>query len=226
MTSVPQRAFVLPPDATEVIFARHGASAPAVPGVRFPVDAYGHGDPPLAPEGEAQAEVLAERLARYPLTGLFVTSLRRTVQTAAPLAERTGLAPVVVPELREVSLGEWEGGEWRIRVAAGDPVAMRVLDEERWDVIPGADSPATLGARVRAGVEKVVAAIGPGRVGAAIVHGGVIGEICREATGSRPFAFIHSDNASITRLVVFGDGRRLLRTFNDTAHLEGVASSA
>jgi probable phosphoglycerate mutase len=226
MTPVPQRAFALPADATEVIFARHGASAPAVPGERFPVDAYGHGDPPLAPEGEAQAEALARRLARYPLTALFVTSLRRTAQTVAPLAARTGLEPVVVPELREVNLGEWEGGEWRIRVAAGDPLAMRVLSEERWDVIPGADSPETLATRVRAGVEKVVAAIGPGAVGAAIVHGGVIGEICRETTGSRPFAFVHSDNTSITRLVVLADVRWLLRTFNDTAHLEGVGSGA
>ena len=39
------------------------------------------------------------------------------------------------------------------------------------------------------------------------------------ATDSRPFAFIHSDNCSITRLVVLGDGRWLLRSFNDTAHL-------
>jgi len=74
-------------------------------------------------------------------------------------------------------------------------------------------------ARVRAGIESVVARTGPGRVAAAVVHGGVIGEVCRQATGSRPFAFIHSDNGSITRLVVLGDGRWLVRSFNDTAHL-------
>jgi 2,3-bisphosphoglycerate-dependent phosphoglycerate mutase len=47
----------------------------------------------------------------------------------------------------------------------------------------------------------------------------VIGEICRQATSSRPFAFVHADNASLSRLVVFGDRRWLLRSFNDTAHL-------
>jgi probable phosphoglycerate mutase len=222
VAAVPQRGFVLPPDATEVILARHGASAPAVPGVSFPSDAYGHGDPPLAPEGERQAEALADRLAGEPLAGLFVTSLQRTAQTAAPLAERLGLEPVVVPELREVHLGEWEGGEWRIRAATGDPLALRVLAEERWDLVPGGESAASLAERVRAGVKRVVATVGPGAVAAAVVHGGVIGEICRQATGSRPFAFVHSDNASITRLVVFGDGRWLLRSFNDTAHLVGV----
>jgi 2,3-bisphosphoglycerate-dependent phosphoglycerate mutase len=220
--AVPQLAFALPPDATEVIFARHGASAPAVPGEPFPFDAYGHGDPPLAAEGERQAEALAERLAVEPLAGLFVTSLRRTALTAAPLAERVGLDPVVVPELREVHLGEWEGGEWRIRAATGDPLARRVLEQERWDLVPGGESPSSLAERVRTGVERVVSSVGPGALAAAVVHGGVIGEICRQATGSRPFAFVHSDNASITRLVVFGDGRWLLRSFNDTAHLVGV----
>jgi hypothetical protein len=47
----------------------------------------------------------------------------------------------------------------------------------------------------------------------------VIGELCHQATSSRPFAFAHSDNASITRLVVFPGGRWLLRSFNDIAHL-------
>jgi probable phosphoglycerate mutase len=66
-------------------------------------------------------------------------------------------------------------------------------------------------------------------VAAAFVHGGVIAELCRQATGSRPFAFLHADNASITRLVALADGRRLLRSFNDTAHLtegEGYARSS
>jgi probable phosphoglycerate mutase len=226
MTGVPQRAFVLPPDATEVILARHGASAPAFPGEPFPPDAYGHGDPPLAPEGERQAEALAARLAEEPASALFVTTLRRTVETAAPLAERTGLDPVVVPELREVNLGEWEGGEWRIRLATGDPLAVRVVTEERWDLIPGAEHPDDFSARVRAGIERVVELTGPGGAAIAIVHGGVIGEICRQATDSRPFAFVHSDNASITRVVVFADGRWLLRSFNDTAHLAGVGVGA
>jgi probable phosphoglycerate mutase len=126
---------------------------------------------------------------------------------------------VVVPELREVHLGDWEGGEYRIRMAEGDPLARRALAEERWELIPGAESGAALTARVRAGVEAIVAQLGPGVAGAAVLHGGVIGEICRQATDSRPFAFIHADNGSVSRLVVFGDGRWLRRSFNDTAHL-------
>jgi probable phosphoglycerate mutase len=215
-----QRAFALPPGATEVVLVRHGASADAVPGQPFPLS-DGHGDPPLSPVGQRQARAMAERLADEQLAALFVTGLARTVQTAAPLAERLGVEPVVVPELREVKLGEWEGGEFRIRVHDGDPVAMRAIAEERWDVIPGAESMEEIAARVKAGIASIVGAVGPDASAAAVVHGGIIGELCRQATSSRPFAFIHADNCSLSRIVVLPDGRWLLRTFNDTAHLQG-----
>ncbi len=214
----PQRGFQLPPDATELLVVRHGASAAAVPGESFEL-LEGQADPPLAPEGEAQAAKLAAALAREQLSALFVTPLRRTSQTAAPLVERTGLEPVVVPELREIMLGEWEGGEFRIRVANGDPIAARMFHEERWDVIPGAENMEEFSERIAAGLARVADAIGPGGTGAAVLHGGVICEICRQVTRSRPFAFLQVDNTSITRLVRHADGRWLLRYFNETAHL-------
>jgi probable phosphoglycerate mutase len=213
-----QRAFTPPPGATEVVLIRHGASADAVPGERFPLT-DGHGDPPLSPLGEQQAHAVAERLAAEPFATVVATGLRRTVQTATPLAERLGIEPAIVTELREVKLGDWEGGEFRIRVHDGDALAMRAIAEERWDVIPGAETMEALAARLRAGIAAIVDRAGPDATAAAVVHGGVIGELCRQATGSRPFAFIHSDNCSISRIVVLPDGRWLLRSFNDVAHL-------
>jgi 2,3-bisphosphoglycerate-dependent phosphoglycerate mutase len=162
---------------------------------------------------------MAERLAGETLGGLFVTPLQRTAQTAAPLAKRLGLEPRVIAHLREIHLGEWEGGALRIRAAHGDPLFFQVLEEERWDVIPGAESMDGFAQRIRTGVDEIVEQAEPGTSVAAVVHGGVIGEICRQATQSRPFAFVHADNCSITRLVVFADGRWLLRSFNDIAHL-------
>jgi 2,3-bisphosphoglycerate-dependent phosphoglycerate mutase len=200
------------------VLVRHGASQPAVPGDPFPL-LDGHGDPALAPEGEVQAIHVAERLAIEPLTGLFVTPLRRTGRTAEPLATVIGIEPVVVPELREVFLGDWDGGEFRVRMAEGDPIAIQAVVEERWDVIPGAETMESFTARVRAGIEGVAAAAGPDVTVAAFVHGGVIGEACRQATDSRPFAFVHADNGSLTRLVILPGARWLLRSFNDTAHL-------
>lgn len=216
---VEQRNFVPPPGATEVILVRHGASAAAVPGKPFPMTA-GQGDPPLAPTGVLQAAAAAERLALDPPARVFVTSLARTRETAAPLLERLGDVPEpeVVADLREVHLGQWEGGEFRLRLHAGDPLVARVLVEEDWSLIPGAETMEAFAARVRAGIERVVETAGPGAV-VVFTHGGVVAEVCRQATGSRPLAFLGVDNCSITRLVVFADGRWLLRSFNDTAHL-------
>ena len=213
-----QRAFVVPPDATEIVLVRHGASQDAVPGEPFEL-LEGHADPALSPVGEQQAQKVAERLADEPLQAIYTSRLTRTVQTAGPLAERLGLQPTALPELNEVKLGDWEGGEFRIRGYRGDPLFFRVLEEERWDVIPNGESNEALGERVRTGIERMVAEAGTGVSVAAFVHGGVIGELCRQATESRPFAFVHADNCSVSRLIVLGNGRWLLRSFNDTSHL-------
>jgi probable phosphoglycerate mutase len=218
-----QRPYGPPPDATELLLVRHGASAAAVPGEPFEL-VEGQSDPPLAPEGVEQAALVAERLAGEPLRALFVSPLSRTRQTAEPIAAACGLAPTVVPDLREVNIGELEGGSFRIAVAERAPVILRLLAEERWDVIPGAENMEAFEARMQAAVAEMVAACGPG---AAVVvsHGGTIAELCRQATASRPFAFLNVDNASITRIVYLPNGRQLLRSFNETAHLEGAAAA-
>ena len=215
---IPQKQFELPAGATEVILVRHGASENAMPGAVFPL-IDGRGDPALSEAGLEQARAVGERLSGESFARLFVTPLRRTQQTAAPLAEATGMTPDVVEAMAEVRLGEWEGGEYRVRAANRDPIIRRVFEEERWDLIPGAESADSLAARVTAGIMEIVAATGPDATAVAVAHGGVIGEACRQATGSRPFAFVHSDNGSISRVVVRANGKWQLRSFNDISHL-------
>jgi 2,3-bisphosphoglycerate-dependent phosphoglycerate mutase len=216
--SFEQRPYELPPGATEVVLVRHGASEAAVPGSPFPL-VDGHSNPALSEVGRTQAAAVAARLGSERFSGLFVSDLRRTQETAAPLAAACGLEPQVLPELREVFLGELEGGEFRIRVHRGDPLVRRVFAEERWDAIPGGEPAERFSARLRAGIERIVAATGPDAGAVAVVHAAVIGQLCHLATGSRPFAFVHPDNGSSSRLVVAADGRWLLRSFNEISHL-------
>ncbi|OLR91344.1 histidine phosphatase family protein [Actinokineospora bangkokensis] len=211
-----QARYAAPTGATELVLVRHGESAPAVAGEVFDL-VEGQGDPDLAPEGRAQAERVGARLRGTDLAAVYVTTLRRTAQTAAPLL--AGAAPVVERDFREVHLGEWEGGAFRAKVAEGDPVAQRMFAEQRWDVIPGAESADSLTSRLRAAVRRVALAHPGGRV-AVFTHGGVIAHLLHLATGSEPFAFLPVDNASISRLVVHGNSWKL-RAFNDTAHLTG-----
>jgi probable phosphoglycerate mutase len=212
-----QNRFPSFPGATEILLIRHGESEAFFEGTSFPL-AGGHGDPALSSEGQDQAKRLAERLATADIDAIYVTTLRRTAQTAAPLAARLGLTPRVEPDLREVHLGEWEGGLYRKMVTDSDPLVLRAWSEERWDIIPGAEPAAEFAARIKAGIERIAAAH-PGQRVAAVSHGGAIGQVLATASGSTPFAFVTAENASISRIVVVGD-RWIVRTFNDTAHLE------
>lgn len=223
----PQHRFQLPEGATDLLLVRHGESAPARLDVAAPkVD--GHSDPELAPEGREQAERLGERLAHEQIDAIYVTTLRRTVQTAAPLAKRLGLEPRVERDLREIYLGEWEGVAFRKYVSERHPTAVQMLTERRWDSIPGAESNDAFKTRVRRGLERIVAAH-PGQRVVVVVHGGVIGQSLGLATGTSAFTFLGADNASISQLVVLAGSEPdhwIVRRFNDTAHLDPVFSIA
>jgi len=203
----------------ELILMRHGESEAYLDGTLFPL-VGGHGDPPLSAAGRQQAELVCSRLGAAGIDAIYVTTLRRTTQTAAPLAERLGLDPRVEADLREVYLGEWEGGIYRKMVADNHPTAQQMLAQERWDVIPGAEPAVAFAARVRSAIEQLAAGH-PGERVAAFTHGGVIGQALAFASESRPFAFIGADNASISRLVISG-GQWFVRGFNDTAHLDAL----
>lgn len=210
-----QRSFPVPDGATDLLLIRHGQSEAYVDGTPFPLTG-GHGDPPLSALGHEQARRVCDRLAGAGIDAIYVTTLRRTAETAAPLAARLGLKPLVEPGLREVNLGEWEGGLYRKMVAEMNPIARRMFAEERWDVIPGAESLVSFDGRVRAAIARITAAHTGQRV-AVFTHGGVIGQLLAMATGSRPFAFNTADNASISRLIVTAR-QWFVRGFNDTAH--------
>lgn len=207
------------------MLVRHGESAEHVDGQSFPL-ADGHGDPPLAPEGHASAALTAERLASTGerIAAVYVTTLQRTHQTAAPLLARIGQHAIVEADLREVFLGDWEGGEVRKRMADGDPIALEVIAQQRWDVIPGAEPAAGFAARVRRSIERI-AKKHPGELVVAVVHGGVIGQIMNLASGASGFSFTGAENCSMSHIVVDGN-RWFVRCFNDTSHLWPTFSNA
>jgi 2,3-bisphosphoglycerate-dependent phosphoglycerate mutase len=203
----------------DLLLVRHGESEAYVDGQPFDL-VDGQGDPPLSADGQEQAKRVCARLAGAGIQAIYVSTLRRTAQTAASLADQTGLELQTEPDLREVHLGDWEGGLFRKMVAENHSIMQRVGAEERWDLIPGAEPAADFAARVR-GVITRMAARHPGERVAAFTHGGFIGQALAQASGSRPFAFTGAANASISRLVIT-DQMWIVRSYNDTAHLDGL----
>ena len=212
-----QRPFKLPEGATEIVLIRHGSARYATH--EDAVDLIdGHNDPGLTELGRLQAAAVADRLGSPRPSAIFVTPLRRTQQTAQPLAERLGIEPVVLSDLREVYLGDWEG-QLNLRVARDESLTHRIFETERWDVIPGAERMEHFSERVSRGMDRLVTDAGPNTTVLAVVHGGVIAEACRQVTSSSAFAFLYADNGSLTRLMRLPSGRWALISFNDTAHL-------
>lgn len=69
----------------------------------------GHLDVPLSPLGERQSVAQAARLAPVKLAALYTSDLTRARRTGEIIGAPHGLVPTIVPALREMAMGRWEG---------------------------------------------------------------------------------------------------------------------
>jgi broad specificity phosphatase PhoE len=90
--------------ATLIYLLRHGEVVLAETH-RF----LGHLDVPLSERGEQQSRAQAARLAGTRLVAVFTSDLARARRTAEIIASPHGLTPTVIPELREMAMGRWDG---------------------------------------------------------------------------------------------------------------------
>ena len=88
---------------TRLYLIRHGETALSA------ADCFsGASEAELSAEGRRQATCLGQRLARQPIVAFYCSPLGRARATATVVAAPHGLAPVVVPDLREIDYGQWE----------------------------------------------------------------------------------------------------------------------
>jgi broad specificity phosphatase PhoE len=69
----------------------------------------GHLDVPLSPLGERQSVAQGARLAPVKLAALYTSDLTRARRTGEIIGAPHGLVPTIVPALREMAMGRWEG---------------------------------------------------------------------------------------------------------------------
>ncbi len=216
MTSHPQHTYEPPSGACQIALVRHGQSIPYVEGNPFPL-VDGQGDPPLSPRGEWQALQVGERLRDEPIDAIYVTSLQRTHQTAAPLASHLGITPTVEPDLREIHMGDWEGGIFRQKLSEGHPAVAELRRTGEWASLPGAESSDALRTRTVAAIERI-AQRHPDQFVTVVCHGGVISMLLSHAAGVQsPRTFPNVRNGSVSHIVVGRHGWTI-RLFNDAAH--------
>lgn len=178
---------------------------------------------PLSPAGRRQAELLGARLRSLPAAAFYTSDARRAVETAR-IALGEDRRIVVSPELRELSLGEWEG-RLVSDIARETPDRIEAWYRRPTSVaIAGADDLAAFRDRAVAAIGRILAAHGGDDV-AVIGHGGFICSYLTWVLGMRvdDLWSFSLPNASITTLVV--DFKQRLRAFGDTAHLDAAATA-
>ncbi len=153
-----------------------------------------HPDSGLDPTGRSQAEALAADLGEGPPRPLVVSPLRRTRETAAPLAARWGIEPDVRPEVGEIPSPTEDPtarGAWLREILAGT-----------W---------AGVGPEITHWREQVLAALGGLADGTVVVsHFVAINAAVGHATGTDHIISFSPDHCSRTELEVAAGGWRVV----------------
>ena len=191
----------------QVLLVRHALPLRSEPGEGS--------DPELSDAGRAQAGRVPAALARFPVVRVMSSPQRRAVQTAEPVAAARALPididdrfaeydrdlPLYIPveQIRSERPEEWA------RMASGH--------------LPGAVDEEAFCARVRAGLDDVVAAADHEDTVAVFSHGGVINVLLHEILGTERLLSFPIDYASVTRLLFSRSGRATVATVNATEHV-------
>ncbi|MBL7524867.1 histidine phosphatase family protein, partial [Frankia sp. CNm7] len=210
-----------PARATWTVLLRHGQTQVSVE-KRF----GGTVDAPLTEVGRAQASSAAARLRGEAFDAVVSSPLARARQTAE--AALSGLVPadgrdkvdfVVDDELRETDFGAWEGLTFaEARERHPDALSAWLADPAVGP--PGGESLAATIDRVRAALDKHLAAYPGGRL-LVVTHMGPIKSAASVALAAGPAVFyrLHLDLASLTTIAWYPDGPAVLHAFNDISHL-------
>jgi alpha-ribazole phosphatase len=136
-----------------IYLVRHGKIQRAGDERRY----VGHIDLPLTQEGIKQAQNLQKRFERVKLGAIYCSDLSRSTQTAKTIVGSRKLPVIPRKDLREVSMGKWEGCTFgEIAQQFPDEFKARGNDIASYQV-PGGESFAECSKRVVAALEDIMA---------------------------------------------------------------------
>jgi broad specificity phosphatase PhoE len=178
----------------------------------------GRTDVELSARGRAQAEALGRGLRSYGVRAAYASPYRRAVETAEIALRGTDVPLTILPELRELSLGQWEGCTVDdVRARDGDP--YRAWLRAPHDCPPPDGEPLPdVHARVQVAVDRIATAHPNGDDVLIVSHGGVISVYACYLLGCsfNDLWRLRVDNTSLT---VVRPPR--IVSLNDTGHLTG-----
>lgn len=176
-------------------------------------------DSPLTERGRAQAETVAEALREVRFDRVISSDLSRARDTAEAIARRHDLEVEVLPELREIDVGEAAGRAFEDARQRPDWTPDGFV---QW---PGGESLEDALARVSGVVDRIVAE-SPGKTVCVVGHGGVTRILVSHFLGMLPTLYRHptpSTNTNITIVRTDGIAYRVDSLF-EAGHLDQTPS--
>ena len=182
---------------TTFYFVRHGESEGNAAG-RF----TGQTDSPLTARGRQQAQAIADELASVRFDRIVSSDLSRTRDTAEAIANRQGLKVEVLPELREIDVGERTGKPF-------DEVrGLPNWTDDGFVAWPGGETLDRVITRVLGVIERLVRE-SPGKTILIVGHGGVnrillshflgiLPKLVRTAAPNTNISVVHTDGKTHT----------------------------
>jgi broad specificity phosphatase PhoE len=142
----------------------------------------GHSNPPVNERGLRQIEELLKTLKTESIDALYTSGQSRSLTTADAIGNIFGLSPVVLPGLREIHFGEWEGLSWP-EIESRDPAYARQWSESFPDLpAPGGEPFEAFRSRVLNEVKRLLA-ITTQKCAAVVTHAGVMRIVLRSLCG-------------------------------------------
>jgi probable phosphoglycerate mutase len=156
----------------ELYLIRHGTTT-------LPEHFIGETDVPLSAAGIDEigrlAAVIIDRMvsADRPLKAIYASDLQRSIQSARILAHLTRLEPGIVPGLRELAFGAWEGLTYEQIVERYPREFSAWRNDFSRKRPPGGESMGSLRKRVMAALSGILACHKDGERIAIVAHGAV-----------------------------------------------------
>lgn len=200
---------------TKVILVRHGQTEWNIHGKY-----QGHSDIDLSALGVEQANLLAQRLANQRIDAIYASDLKRAIKTAEGIANTHQLFVHIIPELREISFGDWEGLDYNTINSKWPGEVERFFKNADSVVIPNGETFCEVEQRACTIVQKIIKQH-PDQTIVIVSHGGTIRTLLAHALHI-PLKYIwniRQDNTAVNILKYF-DKQVVIELLNDTHHLK------
>ena len=220
MTTMNLRA-APPADTTQLFLIRHGSTAA---NERLPFVLQGcEIDGPLTEKGLGQARNLARGLKDFEIHAIYASPLLRARQTAGAIAEGRKLEVIPIRDLRECSVGQWEGMAWDVIKAQQPEEHERFFADPVNTPHPGGESYGDVYRRCVPAIEQILARH-PGQNVVVVAHNMLNRVYLAEHVGiDLKFARKLRQANCCINLLHHRQGKTELVTLNSVLHLDEIS---